>query len=105
MDSPPVGCVIFVAQCWCQGPDIDLRHGAGICDFDCSGDSSIKCGGFDSFSLYDLEDAPSADGPSSPTDSNYVGCYADDQNDRVLGGAKTTSSGMTSEVRHTSREL
>lgn len=52
------------------------------------------CGGVDSFSLYDLAQA---DLPSSPTDDNYIGCFADDRNDRVLG-AKISSSEMTSEV-------
>lgn len=52
------------------------------------------CGGFDSFSLYDLAEAPL---PTPPTDDNYVGCFADDRHDRVLG-AKTSSSSMTSEV-------
>lgn len=52
------------------------------------------CGGFDSFSLYDLAEAEI---PTPPTDSNYVGCYADDKNDRVLG-AKRTSGDMTPEV-------
>lgn len=52
------------------------------------------CGGFDSFSLYDLEEGEL---PSPPTDDNYVGCFADDRNDRVLG-AKSSSSEMTSEV-------
>lgn len=96
-----------MAQCWCGDDSIVLRHGAGVCDFDCAGDSSIKCGGFDAFTLYDLEDAASsdsrdpvsADDPSSPTDDNYLGCYADDQNNRVLDGATTTSSSMTSAVR------
>ena len=81
-------------QCWCQDSHIDLRHGAGTCDYNCSGDEAIVCGGFDSFSLYDLAEAPL---PTPPTDDNYVGCFADDRQDRVLG-AKTSSSSMTSEV-------
>ncbi|CAN0458863.1 unnamed protein product, partial [Ectocarpus sp. 12 AP-2014] len=40
-------------ECWCQDENIDyLRHGDGTCDYECSGDDSIVCGGFDSFSLY-----------------------------------------------------
>lgn len=38
-----------------------------------------------------------ADLLTSPTDDGYVGCFADDQHDRVLG-AKMVSSEMTSEV-------
>ncbi|CAM9628762.1 unnamed protein product, partial [Ectocarpus sp. 12 AP-2014] len=81
-------------ECWCQDSHIDLRHGAGTCDYNCSGDEAIVCGGFDSFSLYDLAEAPL---PTPPTDNNYVGCFADDRHDRVLG-TKTSSSSMTSEA-------
>lgn len=81
-------------ECWCQDESIHLRHGAGTCDYQCSGDESIVCGGFDSFSLYDLEEREL---PSPPKDDNYVGCFADDRNDRVLG-AKSSSREMTSEV-------
>lgn len=52
------------------------------------------CGGLDSFSLYNLAEAPL---PTPPTGDNYVGCFADDRHDRVLG-AKASSSSMTSEV-------
>ncbi|CAN0515697.1 unnamed protein product, partial [Ectocarpus sp. 12 AP-2014] len=76
-------------ECWCQEESIDLRHGEGKCDYQCSGDESIVCGGFDSFSLYSLE---KVDSPSSPTDDNYVGCFADDRNDRVLGTMMSSSS-------------
>ncbi|CAM9220630.1 unnamed protein product [Ectocarpus sp. 6 AP-2014] len=43
-------------ECWCQEENIDLRHGEGTCDFPCSGDESIVCGGFDSFSLTTCRD-------------------------------------------------
>eukprot|EP00903_Cladosiphon_okamuranus_P014055 g13064.t1 len=79
-------------ECWCQDDSIDLTQGAGTCDYQCSGDDSIVCGGFDSFSLYDLEELP-----SPPTDKNYMGCFADDRNERVLG-AKSSSREMTSEA-------
>ncbi|CAM9334004.1 unnamed protein product, partial [Ectocarpus sp. 13 AM-2016] len=81
-------------ECWCQDENIDLRHGEGTCDFRCSGDERTVCGGFDSFSLYKLEEAVV---PSSPTDDSYVGCFADDRDDRVLV-AMTSSREMTSEV-------
>lgn len=86
-------------ECWCQEESINLRHAEGKCDYQCSGDESIVCGGFDSFSLYNLEEV---DSPSSPTDDNYVGCFADDRNDRVLG-TMTSSSSMTSEVGSSTR--
>eukprot|EP00752_Nemacystus_decipiens_P012284 g10890.t1 len=81
-------------ECWCQDESIHLRHGAGTCDYPCTGDDSIVCGGFDSFSLYHMEEGGI---PRTPTDDNYVGCWADDRNDRVLG-AKMSSSEMTSEA-------
>ncbi|CAN0388087.1 unnamed protein product [Pylaiella littoralis] len=81
-------------ECWCQDADIDLRHGEGTCDFRCSGDESVVCGGVNSFNLYGLE---SVDPPSPPTDENYVGCFADDRDDRVLG-TRMSSSTMTSEA-------
>lgn len=82
-------------ECWCQDENIDLRHGVGTCDYECSGDESIVCGGVDSFSLYDLVEE--GENPSPPTDDNYMGCFADDRNDRILG-AMMSSSEMTSEV-------
>eukprot|EP00752_Nemacystus_decipiens_P018611 g16686.t1 len=80
-------------ECWCQDDSLDRRHGAGTCDYECAGDSGVVCGGWFSFSLYDLTD----DTPAPPVDDNYMGCYADDQDDRVLA-AMTSSSDMTSEV-------
>ncbi|CAM9717047.1 unnamed protein product, partial [Ectocarpus sp. 4 AP-2014] len=81
-------------ECWCQDETIDLRHGEGTCDYACTGDDSVLCGGILSFSLYELEEAVL---PTSPPDDNYVGCFADDRQDRVLG-AQTFSSEMTSEA-------
>lgn len=83
-------------QCWCQGSDINLRHGLGTCDYDCTGDDSMKCGGFDSFLLYELDEMDPSASPTNGHD-NYVGCFADAKNDRVLD-SKTSSGGMTTEV-------
>lgn len=85
----------YGTECWCQDESIDLGGGAATCDYPCPGDRSVVCGGYDAFSLYDLEET---DLPSPPTDDNYMGCFADDQHDRVLG-AKTSSDRMTSEVQ------
>eukprot|EP00752_Nemacystus_decipiens_P007837 g7002.t1 len=85
----------YYATQWGQeDSNILLRHGDGTCDVDCSGDASIKCGGVDSFTLYQLEDGVI---PSPPSDSNYVGCFADDRNDRVLD-TLVVRSNMNSEV-------
>lgn len=73
---------------------MDLTRGEGTCDFPCSGDESSICGGFYSFTLYELTEAPP---PTPAAEDGYVGCFADDKDDRVLG-AKMSSSEMTSEV-------
>ncbi|CAM9931361.1 unnamed protein product [Ectocarpus sp. 4 AP-2014] len=88
----------YGVECWCA-IDVDLRHGEATCDYPCAGDSEATCGGFDAFDLFELErdGTPAPPMPVAPTDDNYVGCYADDRRDRVLG-AKTSSNDMTPEV-------
>lgn len=72
----------------------------------CSGDSSEVCGGFDAIQVYEyLDDAPTpvAPSPVAPTpsgDYESVGCFVDDNQDRVLTGDSvlSTNSVMTAEV-------
>eukprot|EP00903_Cladosiphon_okamuranus_P022321 g20527.t1 len=80
-------------ECWC-GTEADTRHGEGRCDYACSGDSHTTCGGYDAFDLFKMEGDPP---PSAPTEVYYLGCFADDKDDRVLGH-KISSSDMTLEV-------
>eukprot|EP00903_Cladosiphon_okamuranus_P013013 g12142.t1 len=84
----------YGSECWCQDDSLHLRHGAGTCDYPCAGDSESSCGGYNAFDLYGLEHDET---PAPPTGDNYIGCYADDRHDRVLG-AMTSSSDMTPEV-------
>eukprot|EP00904_Undaria_pinnatifida_P003872 jgi/Undpi1/13486/HiC_scaffold_8.g03145.m1 len=40
-------------ECWCGASGIEYdRHGAGVCNFDCTGDSSEICGGRNAMSVY-----------------------------------------------------
>ena len=46
---------LLMTQCWCGGADITTtydRHGAGVCDDPCTGDSSLTCGGTFAFQIY-----------------------------------------------------
>lgn len=86
-------------KCWCAA-EVDLSNGGATCDFPCAGDSETTCGGFDAFDLFELEGAvPVVDPtlPTTPLEPYYLGCFADDQDDRVLDGP-STSGDMTLEV-------
>lgn len=68
------------------------RHGVGVCDFLCSGDSQLMCGGDHAFDVYSIPV------PEAHTASNYVGCFADDANDRIFVDKLDDMSSMTPEV-------
>ncbi|CAM9721826.1 unnamed protein product [Ascophyllum nodosum] len=80
-------------ECWCVAdPRKDLEgSGAGVCDALCEGDDTQTCGGTDAFDLYKLEWA------SEPDDEEFVGCFGDDKDDRVLDEMIVTQS-MTPSV-------
>lgn len=80
-------------ECWCSA-SVDLRHGKGTCDYACTGAPGTTCGGFDAFDLFELE---RVDVPSPPSEDYYLGCFADDQHDRVLQD-KMSSDDMTLQV-------
>ncbi|CAM9939120.1 unnamed protein product, partial [Hapterophycus canaliculatus] len=74
----------FGVECWCsrEGALDYGRHGeGGICDYRCVGDESETCGGWNAFDLFKLwiPDAPLTD--EYP---EYLGCYADNKEDRVM---------------------
>ncbi|CAM9258580.1 unnamed protein product [Ectocarpus sp. 4 AP-2014] len=61
----------YAIECWCTN-EVDLdyaRHGAGAqCNYDCTGDESESCGGFDAFDLYHIDlDSITSDGDAAPT--------------------------------------
>ena len=62
----------------------------------CTGDAGTTCGGFDAFDLFELESLH----PSE--DHHYLGCFADDKHDRVLGD-KMSSGSMSLQVKAVSR--
>ncbi|CAM9742807.1 unnamed protein product, partial [Sphacelaria rigidula] len=74
-------------QCWCGASDVDYdRHGSGTCDDDCEGDSSVKCGGYYAFTLYEQRPTPTTPAPT-PAPTMYqesLGCFKDEADDRVL---------------------
>ncbi|CAN0061331.1 unnamed protein product [Ectocarpus sp. 6 AP-2014] len=61
----------YAIECWCTN-EVELdyaRHGAGAqCNYDCAGDESEFCGGFDAFDLYRIDsDSITSDGDTAPT--------------------------------------
>lgn len=86
-------CLQTISKCWCSA-SVDLRHGDGTCDFACIGDFSTTCDGFDAFDLFELEASGSV---SPPLEDYYLGCFADDQQDRVLED-KMSSGEMSLQV-------
>eukprot|EP00903_Cladosiphon_okamuranus_P013409 g12494.t1 len=76
----------FGYECWCsRNPGLNfIRHtvaaegDTGLCDKDCYGDARETCGGFKAFNLYKIEE------PIEPDSDEYVGCFADDKEDRVM---------------------
>lgn len=62
----------------------------------CTGDSTIICGGYSSFNIYELETRPT---PAPIVSSfEYVGCFKDKRDDRVLS-VLSVSSALTPQVR------
>ncbi|CAM9885714.1 unnamed protein product [Ectocarpus fasciculatus] len=87
-------------ECWCSGyTDLDYsRHSgtdkgdADLCDVYCYGSDAETCGGFDAFDLYKL------DGPMPSDSREYVGCFADDKEDRALANEIKFQDNMTQAV-------
>lgn len=90
----PLSSRSHTKKCWCAA-EVDLRHGDGTCDMACTGNAGTTCGGFDAFDLFELESLP-------PSEDHYLGCFADDKRDRVLGD-KTSSGNMSLQVKAVSR--
>lgn len=88
------------SRCWCgsDGTIFDTYgEGSQFCDLECSGDGDAICGGYSAFSLYKTgvlsvhkPDKPEAFSLHKPElselalSTEYLGCFADDKNDRVL---------------------
>ncbi|CAM9766583.1 unnamed protein product [Scytosiphon promiscuus] len=113
----------FSNQCWCgDSADYDT-NGAGTCDMTCAGASDGEiCGGHDSVSVYegnptpngatpapmpasgtpspsaglvtDPGTTPSPAAPLAPVSDEYLGCYADEKDARILGTMVASQEGM-----------
>ncbi|CAN0407335.1 unnamed protein product [Ectocarpus sp. 12 AP-2014] len=78
-------------ECWCSvDAEVEYdRHSDGVCNHECGGDAADICGGFDAFDLYKITE------PTEPTGDEYVGCFADDREDRLLGDEIKLQADMT----------
>ncbi|CBJ26447.1 conserved unknown protein [Ectocarpus siliculosus] len=87
-------------ECWCSRyTELDYsRHSgtdkgdADLCDLSCYGCDAETCGGLYAFDLYKL------DGPMPSDSREYVGCFADDQEDRALANKIKFQDNMTQDV-------
>ena len=104
---PPSHSSLHTYRCWCGSDDItfgtDDEEGSRFCDLECSGDSDLICGGSSSVSLYKTEaftlHAHKPELFELASSAVYLGCFADDKNDRVLNSV-VAASDVTPEVAH-----
>ncbi|CAN0317675.1 unnamed protein product, partial [Ectocarpus fasciculatus] len=79
-------------ECWCTAEaELDYaRHGEGAqCNYDCAGDETESCGGYNAFDLYRIDAAFStSDGDTSPTPVD--GEADNDEGDGTEGDGDTT---------------
>lgn len=97
--------VMCTFRCWCGSDGISFEangEDSEFCDLECSGDSEWICGGHSAFSLYKTEPLtitlhkPQVSQLASSAE--YVGCVADDGEDRVLANMKAATD-VTPEVQ------
>lgn len=106
-------------RCGCASDGISLDtsgEGFDLCDMECSGNNDVMCGGHVAFSLYKTEaltgHTPGETGALTlhrpdvvglAAADEFLGCFADDRNDRVLGNM-VIATNVTPEV-HASSSL
>ena len=52
-----MSCYLWNASFWrrCGAEDVDYaKFGVGTCDYDCAGDDAFICGGYLSFTVYEI---------------------------------------------------
>ncbi|CBJ25809.1 conserved unknown protein [Ectocarpus siliculosus] len=86
--------VQYGQECWCgtSGTEYD-RLGAlemSECDYPCTGDASLSCGGFDSFHAFELGALDKPEG--------YLGCFVDSQSSRLFSNPFVASASNTAET-------
>ncbi|CAM9255575.1 unnamed protein product, partial [Ectocarpus sp. 8 AP-2014] len=92
-------------ECWCgkAGTDYD-RHGAldmSECDYPCTGDASLSCGGYAEFHAYELvSKIQPTPAPSTIVDepTAYLGCYTDARSRLFSTTSSTKSSNNSAEA-------
>eukprot|EP00903_Cladosiphon_okamuranus_P021312 g19583.t1 len=102
-------------ECWCvNDPTLGSINKyidePAACNYPCTGDADEFCGGSFAMNVFEIDGtvtpAPTAPdtlapvpGPIAGGDGySYVGCRADDSDDRVMGGIEEISSKMTTEL-------
>ena len=57
---------------------------------DCAGDNTQTCGGRDAISVYDCK--------TDPPSREFLGCWRDSQNARIMDVVESNAASMTNEV-------
>ncbi|CAM9894089.1 unnamed protein product [Pylaiella littoralis] len=93
----------YAQECWCgsdSSAQILSSNGVGVCNDNCTGDSSEKCGDSNVMSVYSRGDEiPDTVVPVTPVDDDYeyAGCYADPTDSRSMT-KNSDSDSMTAEL-------
>ncbi|CAM9586716.1 unnamed protein product, partial [Sphacelaria rigidula] len=79
--------MLLYPQCFCgvNGNSFDRLGESTACTMPCSGDSSETCGGRNAISVY----------YSDSNSNTYLGCYADEKDNRIMEQVLTDTEGMT----------
>lgn len=93
------GAPATYTQCFCgvESDDPD-EFGEAVCNFECAGDPSQTCGGFNAISVYTF----GTDGPPptpAPVTPEFLGCWADFKSNRLMTLVVEATAAMTIEVR------
>ncbi|CAM9710539.1 unnamed protein product, partial [Ectocarpus sp. 13 AM-2016] len=82
---------------------IDITFGGDVPEYQylCSGDSRVLCGTDDHISVYSLDGSTGGgddDSGDPPVGSEYIGCVADSQDDRVMAEGPMSADTMSAEI-------
>lgn len=92
----------YSVECYCGGASVDVdQNGEGSCSMACGGDPSSTCGGVYTMTVYQFDDPGDAGGVLAPAEvsgAEYLGCFADSKESRILTFEDADAS-MTAEVR------
>lgn len=86
--------VVLSKQCFCgEATDDPTGLGPATCDFECAGDHSDTCGGYNAITVYKHPEVVVVDPTPTP-----LGCWKDSKHGRIMTH-KETSGVMTTDVR------